>query len=344
MNNRLVSLLLFFIVSNITYSQKDSIKLADGQILLGSIESLDKSILVFSTSFSDSDFKIKWWRVTEIYSHQDFIISLSDGKRFHSAINTDSINKNQVVLFDKGEEILTPLNKIIYLDPFSDSFFKRLSAGFDVGLTLTKANNSRQASANARISYTAFKWNFSSSFNMVFSKQDNIEDVRRFEGMLGVQRYLPNDWFANASVDFLSNTEQKLKLRTTSRLGGGYFFAKNNSLYFGAGAGLGYNIENYTITDNSLESEDKNSLESYFAAEFNKYDIGNLSILTNIIVSPSITERGRVRTDFKFDLKYDLTGSIYLKTGITYNFDNQPANGASKGDYVFQTTIGWDND
>lgn len=342
MNKLLFYLLFFFFLSSSLYAQKDSIKLASGQILLGKIKSMEKSILLFSTPFSDSDFKIKWGKVIEVYSQQDFIISLSDGKRFHSSINTDTINKKQIILIDEGEKIVSNLNKIVFLDPFLENFFKRISAAFDVGLTLTKANNSKQASGNANVTYTSFKWNFLTSFNLVFSKQDNIDDVRRYEGHLSAQRFLPKEWFTNVGVDFLSNTEQKLKLRTTSRFGGGYFIKRNNSLYFGVGAGLGYNIETYTTTDTSLESQNKNSLESYFAAEFNKYNIGDLSILSTIVLSPSITEKGRVRADIKFDLKYDLTGSIYLKTGLIYNFDNQPIEGATKGDYVFQTTVGWD--
>ena len=59
--------------------------------------------------------------------------------------------------------------------------------------------------------------------------------------------------------------------------------------------------------------------------------------------SPSITEKGRFRLDSNTYLKYKITPDLYIKTSFTYNFDNQPAVGASKGDYVFQTTFGWDN-
>lgn len=339
MNKKLYHLLFFVFLTNLMYAQKDSIKLANGQVLIGKIESMDKSILLFSTTFSDSDFKIKWWRVEEIYSKKEFIISLSDGQRFNSTINTDSINKKKVVLFDNGKRVTSDINKVIYLDPFSDHFFKRVSVALDIGVTLTKANNSEQITGNLKLNYEAFKWDFKTGVNLVYGRQDNVENVRRYEGNIDIQRFLPKEWFLNAGTDLLSNSEQNLKLRTTASLGGGYYFKKNNTLYFGAGAGLAYNIETYS----DLISVDKNSLEAYVAAEFNKYDIGNLSILSNIIISPSLTENGRLRTDFKFDLKYDLTGSIYLKTGIVYNFDNQPS-GGTKGDYVFQTTIGWDND
>jgi hypothetical protein len=56
---------------------------------------------------------------------------------------------------------------------------------------------------------------------------------------------------------------------------------------------------------------------------------------------PGFTEKGRLRADFKTDLKYDLPLDFYIKVGFTWNFDNQPATGSSEYDYVMQTGIGW---
>lgn len=330
-------LLLFLSISG--FSQKDSLKLANGQILIGSIESMDQSILVFSTSFSDSDFKIKWAKVKEIYSNKHFILTLTDGRRFRTSIHTDTINKKDVHLIFNGKDIKSGINQITSLDPFTaGSFLNRIELGFDAGFSLTKANNFHQLSINANADYKASEWNFMNSFNLVYSRQDDTEDIRRYEANINVQRFLKKDWFLSGSVDFLSNSDQKLKLRSTTSFGAGYFISKTNSLYFGTGAGLAYNNENYTTDDN------KSSMESYFSAQLNKYDIGDFSILTSATLSPSLTEKGRVRFDYKLNLKYDITSNIYIKTGLTYNYDNQPVSGADKGDYTFQTTIGWDND
>lgn len=339
MLQKVVFLSCFLMLSTLAFSQKDSIKLGNDQILYGEIQSMNQSVLVFKTSFSDSDFKIKWLKVKEIYSKRTFIITLSDGRRFNTSINTDSINKKQIILFDYGEKVITDLNKVTSLDPFENEFFQRLEVAFDAGFSSTKANHFQQLSANGKINYKAFKWNFLSSFNLVFSKQDNTDDISRYEANINIQRFLPNDWFLSSGLDFLSNSDQELRLRTTGSLGAGYFIKKNNSLYFGVGSGLAFNNESYT---NAAES--KSSLESYFGAELNKYDIGDFSILTTANLSPSLTEQGRVRFDYKFTLKYDITSNLYLKSGLSYNFDNQPVVGAPKGDYTFQTTIGWDND
>ena len=72
------------------------------------------------------------------------------------------------------------------------------------------------------------------------------------------------------------------------------------------------------------------------------FNMGDLSLLTSLYVFPSLTESGRIRSDFKFDLKYDLPLDIYIGVGYTLNYDNQPVEGASESDYVFQTTVGWE--
>jgi hypothetical protein len=184
----------------------------------------------------------------------------------------------------------------------------------------------------------ANKWNSAGSFNAVLTSQDSISNVRRIDGDLDFQWVLPHDWFLNSTISFLSNDEQKLLLRTTYRLGGGYYFKHDNSAYLGAITGLGYNNENYS--DNSIST--KNTIEFYFGGGFKKFKIGDIGINTSLIFSPSITEWGRFRSDFKFDMKYDLPLDFYIKTSFTYNYDNLPAEGASKDDYVLTTSFGWE--
>lgn len=331
---------LLFLVSNLLSAQNDSIVLRNNNKLVGEIKGLDKSVLTLKTPFSDKDFKIKWSHIKEIYSSRLFIISLTNGTRINANINTNHSKVNAVLLKSEGYTLETELKKIIFLDPIGKSFLSRITAEFDMGIILTKANNSKQFTANAQVGFTANKWSLTGSFSSVLSSQDDVDDIKRIEGNVNFQRLLPNYWFLSTSTNFLSNNEQKLKLRSTGKAGGGYFFKHNNSLYFGAGSGLAFNNETYT--DESIPN--KNSLEVYLGTEFNKYDIGDLSLMTSLIAFPSITEKGRFRADFKFDMKYDLPLDFYIKMGITYNYDNQPATGASEVDYVFQTSFGWELD
>jgi hypothetical protein len=190
----------------------------------------------------------------------------------------------------------------------------------------------------SNIGYLADTWLTSAYYNAVFSEQDEVEPTQRKEGGLGFQYFLPADWFAIVSYNFLQNDEQKLKLRSIALLGGGNYIVRNNFMYFSAAAGAAWNSENYT--DPTIS--DRSSTEGFASLELNMFNMGDLSMITSLYVFPSLTESGRIRSDFKFDLKYDLPLDIYFGVGYTFNYDNRPVEGASETDYVFQTSVGWE--
>lgn len=83
-------------------------------------------------------------------------------------------------------------------------------------------------------------------------------------------------------------------------------------------------------------------MEGYLGTELNLFDIGDLSLITTAKVFPGITEKGRWRADFNFDMKYDLPLDFYIKLGYSLNWDNQPVEGAEAVDYVLHTGFGWE--
>ena len=323
--------------SLIVFAQKDTLKLRNGNMLIGEIKGMDKSVLTYKTPYSDKDFKIKWHEVAEIYSNRYFIISLENGKRFSSTINSVA-DKKGIVYLDAGmSSFEDEIHHVIYLDPIGKSYLGRLTLDVDVGITITKSNNYKQFTTTFSGSYVADKWQSSTYFNSVLTRQDGIEDLTRVEGNIDLLYYLPSSWFLQTEAEYLGNDEQKLDLRSTYKVGGGYFFKRNNDLYFGGGTGVAFNYENY-----SDDSPDKQSTELYAGMAYNKYDIGDISFLSNFVYYYSLTEDSRYRVDFSVDLKYDLPHDFYIKANLTYNFDSQPIEGASKDDYITQLSFGWE--
>ncbi len=140
------------------------------------------------------------------------------------------------------------------------------------------------------------------------------------------------------NVNLLQNDEQKLKLRSTPKVGIGNYIIQTNAIYWGVYAGGAWNSEQYT--DPTIAN--RKSVEANLGTELSLYDMGDISLLTNLSAYKSLTQGDRFRADFKFDIKYDLPLDFYIKLGYTHNFDSQPVEGASRNDYVFQTTFGWE--
>jgi len=321
-------------------AQKDSIFLGKKSVLLGEIKKLEKGVLTIETIYSDTDFRIKWSEVTQIYTYRNFIIDLSNGQRIIANLNTDVEDIENVNIDAGGFMLQTKLQEIIYLDPTGDKLYKKIDASFEFGFNMAKASNLRQITAGAGLGYQTKKWALSSTFDYTFAQQDAVENVKRVDGSLSLKRLLPKEWFLQASADFLSSSELGLELRSTTKIGPGYYLKHTNTIAFSVDSGIAFNNETYT----SDIDDQKSSYEIYGGVAFEKYAIGDLSVLTSLNAYPSLTEKGRFRTDFKLDLKYDFFSDFYVSFGWTYNFDNQPAVGSEKGDYIFKTSIGWDLD
>ena len=337
MTRNVLSLALFLLTFSYATAQNDTIKLSNNDVLVGSIEKMDQSILTFSTSYDDSDFKIKWGKVLEIKTQKQFIISVTDGDRFTSDINSVS-GKDKIVLIniEEGSREYN-LMDIVFIEPIGKSFFSRLTVDIDLGINITKANDFRQLTSNINATYLAYKWRARGMYKTVLSRQDGAADINRMDAELSGEYYLPHDWFLQGKAIYLANDEQLLDLRSTYQGGVGYYFVRNNTMFFSAAAGLAYTNEDFTS-----DEPDRKTTEGYVGLGFTKYAIGDLSVGTNAALYPSFSQSGRYRVDFNFDMKYDLPLDFYIRLGLSYNYDSQPVENAADSDYVFTTSFGWE--
>jgi hypothetical protein len=329
--------LLLMVVCNL-YAQTDTLIFKNGNMLVGEIKNMNRGIITIETEYSDSDFKIEWEKVSEIYSRQEYIISLNNGEREKSTIKTDRSDQSKLFLDWSGAGRQVINDNVVYIKPVKDTFIDRLSASIDLGFTLTKANNLRQFTTRSYLGYLTENWSADGSLDAVRSTQDSIASTKRTDASLGLNYFLGKNWFVLVSAKFLQNDEQKLKLRATPKTGAGNYIIQTNYLYLGVYGGVAWNTETYT--DPTIPS--RSDAEANIGAEFNMFDMGDLGLLTTLSVYKSIKESSRTRADFKFDIKYDLPLDFYIKLGYTLNYDSNPVEGASNNDYVFQTTFGWE--
>lgn len=353
---KFLQLLFAFSLSFGAFAQTDSLILKNKDVIIGEIKSMDKGVLTVETDYSDSDFKISWDGIEQVFSKEKYLITLSNGKRYNGTINsvndsTISINtydpdrlltigkkkKNDNTEDLGGGSIDVPFGEIVYLNALDDGFWSRLSANIDLGWSLTKANNLRQFNVRSGLGYLADRWKANASFNSLRSNQDEVDPVKRTDANGVFNFFLPKDWFLLYNLTYLSNTEQLIKSRVGNQIGLGKYLIHTNQTYFGFQAGINLNSESYFD-----DTPSRNSGEAMLGAQLNLYDIGDLTLLTSLIAYPSLTESGRFRTDFSLDVKYEFLDDFYVKVGTTMNYDNMPIEGATNLDYIFQTTVGWE--
>ena len=331
----IIVLILSFLITLSTSAQIDSLILVNGDVIVGEIKDMDRGVVTVETDYSDDDFKIEWNGINEIFTTTYFTITLTDGTRLSGRLASTAPGQVSIITDDSTAQNYK-LNDLVYLKSLEKGFWKRFSVNIDIGFSMAKSNNLLQLSMQSKVGYLVEKWSLDASYNTLFSRQDDADDISRREGTLSYYYFLPKDWYIPVSLSFLSNSEQKIDLRTLVRAGLGKFVIHTNHSYWGFAGGITYNNENYS------EAEDRESWEGYVGSELNLYDIGDLNLMTKLVAYPSFTESGRWRVDYILDTKYDLPLDFYIKIGLTVNYDNQPVEGAPRTDYVLQTGLGWE--
>jgi len=328
--------LFFLLSSQMSQAQQDTLMFHNGEAVIGEIKMLQRGVVTIETAYSDNDFQIEWEAVRTIKSAQLYVITIDDGRRLFADINSSG-NGDTVVMKDGDVLHEATLIDIVNFKPVRTTFWDRFSANIDFGLNHTKANNLVQWNSSVATGYITKKWAADATFNMVFSRQDSIADTKRTDGNIRLMAFLQKDWYVLVSNDFLQNEEQKLALRSNTKLGVGKFILDNHELYLALSAGLASNNERYTEDANP----NRFTAEVFGGVELNMFDVGDLSLRTSAKAYPNISDVGRVRVDFDFEVKYDLPKDLYIKASTTVNFDNRPVDGASDVDYVFVVGIGW---
>jgi hypothetical protein len=323
-------------------AQQDSLIMNTGEILVGEIKGFDEGVLTIETDYSDKDFKVEWDKVVSIRTEQKFVMISTAGERLYGRLISDKDDPSNVMIEDeKAGFPVMKIDDIVFFKEVDDTFWSRLDLKLSAGYTLTKANNSHQLTGNFKTGYLSSIFLSELSFSILRTLQtaDEITTrVSRTEGGLGFVFFIVRDWFAVARSDLLQSSEQKLNLRAITKGGAGHYIVKTNQMNLGAVIGAAWNFEDYT--DPVISG--RNSAEAFAALEYKIFNLGDLELNTKVIAYPSLTEKGRFRTDFDFNIEYEFGFDLFINLGFTWNYDNQPAEGASPSDYVLATTIGWE--
>lgn len=334
-------LLVLLTLPMLSIAQSDTLLTKDQTRLYGEIKEMDHGVLTLKTTYSENDFEIEWLEISQVISSRNFRITLNSGERLFGRIHKDTTNQSIRITDYVNGIISTEIQNVVYLKQVDDGkIFDIMNLSFDFGYSFTKTNNLHQLNSNIHADYYRNKWGIAGSFNVIRNVQDNAPSTKRTTGMLDFKYFMKNDFFSSAIADYYSNTEQQLNLRSTYNLSIGQYLIHSNKVYFNYSFGIAYTLENFV--DNQDSPDDLNSIEGTVKLEYNMFDMGDLSMFTNITVYPSFTERGRVRMITKLSAKYELPRDFYIKGTFDYNIDNKPIEGATPEDYVYTVGVGWE--
>jgi hypothetical protein len=326
------SAFLTLLCANCLFAAKDVVVTTTGDRLVGEIKRLDKKVLVLSTDYSDSDFKIKWEKVARIESERTFLVETYDDRRTFGSLKPED-DKAPVATI-AGEKVSLP--EVALIEPFERSLWSRFDTGFSLGLSGTRANGAKQFNASGNLVYRDDRNVVNTTADAFASRQDNAPRTRRWEVANEYRRLLGSRWYASGATSFLSSDEQNLSLRTSIGGGIGRYLIRSRSQYLATVGGIAWTNENYR--DNSIPRS--NSAEAFVGAEFVTERFKAFDWVSRLTFLPSLTIAGRYRSNYRTDFDFNLPGDWFLRTGFYGNFDSKPPNGLSKSDYGWTNSFG----
>jgi hypothetical protein len=322
--------------SHSCFAQTDTVLVRQGDRLIGEMISLENDILLFKTNYSSGSISLKWDEVITLSSHAKYKVLTDRGLVYVGSLRMDSVASASIVIVSATDSTYRLKRANIQeISKFDKKLSDRLKISADLGVIVTKANHSDQASLDINAKYFARRWEFDFDYSAYASTVDTIETNRANLGITTKYNF-PENWFLILRLNSFKSTEQQVDYRVNYFLGSGKYILRRHKFILWAYAGATYNREKFTITPQVFKT-----VESFGGLHVELAPFQHFSIISDLVTYPSISEWGRIRLFSKTDAIVTLGQHFRFGLGYVLNTDNRPPSNTSKTDYLFNAKLGW---
>ena len=324
------------------FSQEtDVVVVQNGDHITGEVKSLQNNVLSFKTDDMGT-LRIKWDRVLHIISKNNFRVELKNGTIIFGSLDSTEINEFVRVVADsnwtevKSEEVVDILR-------INQTILGRIDGEVGMGYSFTKSSAVHSVNAKFNISYLANKNLSEFRSNGIFTNQQDSIVTSKADLVLSQTRLLKEHMFMTLSWALQQNSELGIERRSLGSVTYGKNFIKRNRMLFLISTGLAGNNETYFAKENGEQDADVVDLEAVFKLEFRSFSNNEpeFNIHPYIILYPSLTNWGRVRSDFNVDLSFEIINDLMFTLTYYNQFDNQPPSGATESDFGVVTSFNY---
>jgi hypothetical protein len=306
----------------------------NGDHITGEIKRLEVGILTFKTDDMET-ISIKWDKVKSVQTKNIYEIELQDGRVYYGSIEPADID-NALLIKGVTAETRLFMPFMVKITRIKESFWEILDGYVKLGASFTKASSVGQLSFGFSGNYRTQLFLAELTANSVITTTGTEQTSRKQDITFSYRRFLEEKWFWGALLSAEENTQLGIQLRTTIGGGVGRYFLQTNINWFNGLAGLTLNREWFRDSTQAV-----NNIEALLNGEYRLfiYDHPKVSLTTSLNVFPSITNFGRIRSDFNIDLDWEIIIDLYWVLSFYFNYDSKPTSTASKTDYRFETSF-----
>jgi hypothetical protein len=311
----------------------DLVVLVNGNNINGEIMGMSRGKLDLKTDDAGR-LSIEWLKVIRVTSSYTYEVETTSGDKRYSALFAPDGNERGIVQLHDGTRV--PVAEIVSLVPIDAGFFSRLSAYFDLGLSLAKANNALTLSSDGFVGYRGERMGTSLQFNVYLQATNRTTAASSATVQWTGDLYFGR-WTATIGAVAQENSELDLNLRLILLSGARYSAIQTNLMDLLAGAGLAGIREQYTTGD------PKWYLAGYVAGTWSmfRYDSPKLDLGIDLAAYPYLTDFGRVLLQGSLRVTYELFMDFNVGLNFTDTYDSRPPEGGVKNDFNMSITVGW---
>ena len=315
----------------------DIVWIANGNQITGEIKALEHGLLKLKTDYM-GEVQIEWTDVVRVESDYAFQFERTDGTRVTGRIQ-ESAEPGKIVVGYMQQSVAFEGTNVVRISQIEDSFFDAVKGSLSMGYSFTKASDVAQGNFAFSATHRTEIRSYDLEASTITTSTAEGDPSRRANTSFGMTRFRPDRWYNSYTLGLERNDELGLDVRTSLEAAIGRFLVQTNKSELGTLAGL-------VGTDERLQgdAEAQQNLEGLLGVDYSRYIYNNpkLDLNVSLYVYPSITESGRVRSQFDIALKWEIYKDLFWNLSYYNTYDSDPPSGSdTTDDFGFVTSLGW---
>jgi hypothetical protein len=317
----------------------DVVVFENGDRLTGEVKSLDRGELSFDTDATGT-ISIEWEKLDSVQSKQVLQVELTSGMRYSGeSVSASGPGRLRIALRGDGGVAEVEFTDVVRMYPIDQGrLLDRLDGYLTAGYDYAKANHLQTFTFTGGLSTRNERVLRSLDASTTMTTQDTVEDSGRYDVTANVRRFLANRRFYQGFLSFEGNDELGLDLRSTVGGGFGTYLVQDLRQEWAVVAGLAATRENFATEDTT------ESLEAIVGTQYSffRFDHPEANLDASLLLLPSLTESGRVRSEAKLRSRYEIIDDLFFEVSLYGSYDTDAdATADSKSDYGMTTSLGY---
>ncbi len=320
-------------------AKTDIVVLGNGDRLTGEVKNLQRGLLEFKTDTMGTVL-IEWAQVARVESALQYEVEVTSGER-HFGRLVQASESGQLALADVGGATsavrIDATVRVTQMDQ-AGSFRSRLDGNISFGFSYSDSTKVGQLSLGAEVTHRDRKRLWGLDVSVAESDAPETGSAGTALISLETRRFFGNRWFWTGLGSFEQNDSLGLDLRTLLGGGGGRYLIQNTNQELSLFGGLVGTREEFA------DSTQISGTELLLGVDYDafRFDSPELQLGTRLVVFPSLSVSGRVRTHASVSLRYEIISDLFAELSLDHVYDSEPQSiGAQESDYSVTSSIGY---